>query len=175
MGERHKRDPRRVLRIGKRMAIHVKLLKFCQSVWVVERFSDRLNRLASAATRGLALRPWPMMLMRIVQTTVIDRVVPPGRCALITITANTMLASPRGPNQPMKRFWSVRSCRPPSTMKTGSILTTGRLKKRRSNPNYGNVQNQSRKQKGIPKFKPSTIFTICELYSQIVNLDSEPL
>lgn len=34
-----------------------------------------------------------MMLIRIVQTTVIDRVVSLGRCALIAITANTMVTS----------------------------------------------------------------------------------
>jgi hypothetical protein len=37
-----------------------------------------------------------MTLSTMVQTTVIAVILPPGRCSLSTITANTILASPRG-------------------------------------------------------------------------------
>ena len=60
---------------------------------------------ASAATKGLALIPWKTILRIMVQTTVIEMVPPPGRCSFNTITAKTILAKPRGPNQPINSFY----------------------------------------------------------------------
>ena len=46
---------------------------------------------------------------------------------LTTITANTIDASPRGPNQPMKPIVGARAPDPTMAMATGSIRTSVRL------------------------------------------------
>jgi hypothetical protein len=62
-----------------------------------------------------------MMLSIMVQTTVTAIGPLFGTLALTTMTPNTMLASPRGPNQPIKSFPSVVIFKPASEKKTGSI------------------------------------------------------
>ena len=51
----------------------------------------------------------------------------PGRFASITMIAKTMLASPRGPNQPRNSLDEVLSPVPVSERKIGSIRTNVRL------------------------------------------------
>ena len=73
---------------------------------------SRREALANTATNGLAVRPCSRILSRIVKTTVTARVPPPGRSAASTMIPNTMLARPRGPNQPMNSLASGRSASP---------------------------------------------------------------
>ena len=57
-------------------------------------------RRPKACAQGLALIPCARILKMIVQTAVMAMGPLWGSLALTTITANTMLANPRGPNQP---------------------------------------------------------------------------
>ena len=63
-----------------------------------------------------------------VQTTSAVIVSPPARSALATIVANTMLASPRGPNHPMKNLLSLLRPEPATDKTIESTRTRVRLK-----------------------------------------------
>ena len=90
---------------------------------------ERLTLAPIAAERGFALIPWATRLENTVNTTTIAMNFAFGTPLFRTIIAKTMLANPRGPNQPRKSFdaafWPV----PASDRKIGSIRITVRLKK----------------------------------------------
>ena len=82
-----------------------------------------------AAEREFALMPWATRLENTVNTTTMAMNFALGTPLFRTIIAKTILAKPRGPNQPRKSFDAVFSPVPESDRKIGSIRMTVRLKK----------------------------------------------
>ena len=68
------------------------------------------------------------MLRATVQATTAANVSLPGSFSSMTITMKTMLANPRGPNQPMNSFESTRIFTPIRHRNTGIIRTIVRLR-----------------------------------------------
>ena len=85
------------------------------------------ERSPNPLAQGLAVIPWARILSIMVHTTVMAMGPLFGRLAFTTITAKTMLAKPRGPNQPTKSLPSVFIPEPVSTRNTGNMRMRVRL------------------------------------------------